>query len=93
MRHDTTITDSDRGSGLDAGNRMRRRCGADRGRTDIGLQRAGRFRCEGEHRWRQALVDHVNRQGGVHGQPIKLVSLDDRFDPARTVENAKVLIS
>lgn len=37
--------------------------------------------------------DHVNRQGGVHGQAIKLVSLDDRFEPARAVENARTLMT
>jgi branched-chain amino acid transport system substrate-binding protein len=44
---------------------------------------------EGAKLW----LEHVNRQGGVHGQPIKLVSLDDRFDPKRAVENARTLIT
>jgi ABC-type branched-subunit amino acid transport system substrate-binding protein len=37
-------------------------------------------------------IDHVNAQGGVHGQRVELVSLDDKFDPKLTVENAKKLI-
>ena len=37
--------------------------------------------------------DHVNRQGGVHGQKIELVSLDDQFQPPRAVENTKKLIT
>ncbi|MCW5659127.1 MAG: ABC transporter substrate-binding protein [Burkholderiaceae bacterium] len=36
--------------------------------------------------------DHVNAQGGVHGQRIELVSLDDKFDPKLTTENAKRLV-
>lgn len=37
--------------------------------------------------------DHINRQGGVHGQKIELVSLDDQFQPKIAVENAKKLIT
>lgn len=44
---------------------------------------------EGAKLW----FDHVNRQGGVHGQRIQLVSLDDRFDPKRAFENARTLIT
>jgi len=36
--------------------------------------------------------DWVNAQGGIHGQAVELVSLDDRFDPAVTVENARKLV-
>jgi branched-chain amino acid transport system substrate-binding protein len=36
--------------------------------------------------------DHVNRKGGIHGQTIQLVSLDDGFDPKRTLANADALI-
>lgn len=38
-------------------------------------------------------LDAVNRQGGVHGQPVELVSVDDAFDPAKTVEAARNLIT
>ena len=36
--------------------------------------------------------DAVNARGGVNGQKIELVSLDDKFDPKLTLENAKKLI-
>jgi ABC-type branched-subunit amino acid transport system substrate-binding protein len=39
-----------------------------------------------------AYFDELNRKGGVHGEKIKLVSMDDGFDPAKTAENAKTLI-
>ena len=37
--------------------------------------------------------DAVNAQGGVNGQLIELVSLDDKFEPALAGENAKQLIT
>lgn len=37
--------------------------------------------------------DHINRQGGVHGQKIELVSLDDKFQPGLAAVNAKRLIT
>jgi branched-chain amino acid transport system substrate-binding protein len=36
--------------------------------------------------------DAVNARGGINGQKIELISLDDKFDPKLTVENAKKLI-
>ena len=36
--------------------------------------------------------DAVNARGGVNGQKIELVSLDDKFEPKLTLENAKKLI-
>ena len=36
--------------------------------------------------------DTVNARGGVHGQTIQLISLDDKFDPKLAAENAKQLI-
>ena len=36
-------------------------------------------------------LDHVNAEGGIGGQPIELVSLDDRNQPALAVENATKL--
>lgn len=44
---------------------------------------------EGAKLW----IDHVNRQGGVNGQKIELVSLDDQFQPKLAAENAKKLIT
>src|SRR5215208_1974881 len=37
-------------------------------------------------------IDMVNARGGVHGQKIQLVSLDDKFDPKLAAENARKLI-
>lgn len=34
----------------------------------------------------------VNAKGGIHGRKLKLIALDDGFDPKRTLENAKTLI-
>ena len=39
-----------------------------------------------------AYLDHVNAQGGVNGEKIKLITLDDNFKPPRAAENAKKLI-
>ena len=36
--------------------------------------------------------DMVNAKGGINGQKIELVSLDDKFDPKTAAENARVLI-
>jgi ABC-type branched-subunit amino acid transport system substrate-binding protein len=36
--------------------------------------------------------DHVNAQGGVHGRRIELRTVDDGYEPARTVPNTKKLI-
>lgn len=40
----------------------------------------------------RAYFDRVNAQGGVNGRKIVLESLDDGFEPKRSVENAKKLI-
>jgi ABC-type branched-subunit amino acid transport system substrate-binding protein len=40
----------------------------------------------------RAYFDHVNAQGGVHGRRIELITLDDGYEPARTVPNTKRLI-
>ncbi|HEX5631699.1 MAG TPA: ABC transporter substrate-binding protein [Gemmatimonadales bacterium] len=37
-------------------------------------------------------LDAVNAAGGIHGQKIELVSLDDKFEPPRAAENARTLI-
>lgn len=36
--------------------------------------------------------DSVNAKGGINGQKIELISLDDKFDPKLAAENAKQLI-
>jgi len=38
-------------------------------------------------------IDAVNRHGGVHGQQVELISVDDKFDPATTVAVARRLIT
>jgi branched-chain amino acid transport system substrate-binding protein len=40
----------------------------------------------------KAYFDHVNAQGGVHGRRIELRTLDDGYEPSRTVPNTKKLI-
>lgn len=37
-------------------------------------------------------IDAVNAKGGVNGQKIELISLDDKFDPKQAGENARKLI-
>lgn len=37
-------------------------------------------------------IDAVNAKGGVHGQKIELISLDDKFDPKLAADNARKLI-
>src|SRR5947208_17192974 len=39
-----------------------------------------------------AYLDYVNTQGGVHGRKIELITLDDGYEPSRTVPNTKKLI-
>ncbi len=38
-------------------------------------------------------LDSINAQGGVNGQKIEVVAMDDKFDPKLAAENAKVLIT
>lgn len=40
----------------------------------------------------QLLFDSVNASGGIHGQKINLIAVDDKFDPKKTVSNFKELI-
>ena len=37
-------------------------------------------------------IDMVNAKGGVNGQKIELISMDDKFDPKTAAENARQLI-
>ena len=43
---------------------------------------------EGAKLW----INSVNARGGVNGQKIELVSMDDKFDPKLTAQNAKKLV-
>jgi ABC-type branched-subunit amino acid transport system substrate-binding protein len=38
-------------------------------------------------------LDAVNAKGGVNGQQVELLSLDDKFDPKLAAENARALIT
>ena len=40
----------------------------------------------------QLYIDHVNARGGVNGQAVEIVTLDDQFDPQRTLAHARTLI-
>lgn len=37
--------------------------------------------------------DEVNKQGGVHGRQIEVLSLDDQYNPSKTVANTQKLIN
>lgn len=37
--------------------------------------------------------DQVNQNGGVNGRKLELISLDDAYDPKKTLENTKTLIN
>jgi len=37
-------------------------------------------------------IDSINAKGGINGQKIELISLDDKFDPKLADENARILI-
>jgi branched-chain amino acid transport system substrate-binding protein len=37
-------------------------------------------------------IEWVNRNGGVHGRRIELISMDDKFDPKLAAANARALI-
>jgi branched-chain amino acid transport system substrate-binding protein len=37
-------------------------------------------------------INYVNAHGGVHGRKIKLITLDDKFDPKISEQNARILI-
>jgi len=40
----------------------------------------------------QMAFDEVNKKGGINGRMVKLVILDDGFDPNRTLDNTKNLV-
>lgn len=40
----------------------------------------------------QLYIDAVNAKGGVNGQKIEVISLDDGFEPKRAAENGRILI-
>lgn len=38
-------------------------------------------------------IDAVNKRGGVHGQQVELITMDDKFDPATTAAMGRALIT
>ena len=40
-----------------------------------------------------AWFDEVNREGGIKGRKIELISLDDQYEPDMTVTNTKTLLA
>jgi ABC-type branched-subunit amino acid transport system substrate-binding protein len=40
----------------------------------------------------RAWFDAVNRRGGIHGRKLRLVSLDDRYEPELTLSNTRQLL-
>ncbi|MFL6681079.1 MAG: ABC transporter substrate-binding protein [Burkholderiaceae bacterium] len=38
-------------------------------------------------------IDHVNAVGGINGEPVKVVTMDDKFEPALAAANARELIT
>jgi branched-chain amino acid transport system substrate-binding protein len=40
----------------------------------------------------QLVIDHVNAQGGIHGEKIEVIRMDDGLDPKRSAENSRILI-
>lgn len=39
-----------------------------------------------------AALSEANRAGGIMGRPLRLVSLDDAYEPARTIPNMRLLV-
>ncbi len=40
-----------------------------------------------------AYINHINEDGGIHGRRIRLIALDDGYDPARCLYNTQQLIA
>ena len=40
----------------------------------------------------QLVIDDANARGGINGQPIEILRMDDKFDPKLSAENARALI-
>jgi branched-chain amino acid transport system substrate-binding protein len=40
----------------------------------------------------QAWFDEVNRKGGIKGKKIRLISLDDQYEPEQTISNTQILL-
>ncbi len=40
-----------------------------------------------------SLINHINKEGGIHMRKIRLIAYDDEYDPPRCVANTKKLIN
>lgn len=40
----------------------------------------------------QAYFDYINAKGGIYGRKLKLIALDDNYDPTRTLANVRNLV-
>ncbi|MGE4297997.1 MAG: ABC transporter substrate-binding protein [Desulfovibrionaceae bacterium] len=40
----------------------------------------------------QSYINHINDSGGIHGRTIKIVTLDDQYDPPKCLHNTQGLI-
>ena len=78
--------------GFCAGGPGSRCAGPDPDRTNRRTHRSRRRRCQENHGRCQALSGCHQCQGGIHGQKIELISLDDKFEPKLAQENARKLI-
>lgn len=38
-------------------------------------------------------IDHINEKGGVHGEKIRLITLDDEFEPEKSAANVRRLLA
>ncbi|MEY4562945.1 MAG: hypothetical protein RLZZ618_2222 [Pseudomonadota bacterium] len=46
----------------------------------------------GPLRGQELAVDEVNRKGGIGGRPMRIITLDDGYDPKRSIDNTRKLI-
>jgi ABC-type branched-subunit amino acid transport system substrate-binding protein len=47
---------------------------------------------QGTFKGQSLAIDECNRKGGINGRPVRLISLDDAYDPKKCVENVNTLI-
>ena len=44
------------------------------------------------HRGAELVFEQLNQQGGIAGRPVRLIALDDGYEPLRTVANTRQLV-
>lgn len=47
---------------------------------------------QGTFKGQSLAIDECNRKGGINGRPVRLISLDDAYDPKKCIENVNTLI-